>query len=486
MRYNNTMFSTLDLLVLTTIAYTDQFNFPLSSREVFRRLVSLTALRFLGVKRTTKRQLKIAPALITKTLTKLVKHGKLQLSGSWYGLSSKSTAIFQTRRQRHRHASTRLKEIEQLGQSLAQIPWVEAAAITGSAAMANAAETADLDILVITTSQRLWLTRILVLFLTIWFQKRGSAGWCFNLWLEPTELALPSQKQGIYEAYELWQCQWFFDRANWQKAWLEQNAWSRQFLPFMTSQSLHSVLRPTANHVKTTSQLDQLNGFCYWLQAKYRSWRYQEAWPLKHQVFFHDPQARSQIYRRWQRRLGELGISRPVVGPRLMIKSQVGKKSQTAWQLPPKIAALVKASHLAGQKIVLVTGVFDVLHGAHRNFLELAKAQGKVLLVGLESDVRVSQIKGQDRPINNQEIRLARLENWELADGVFILPEQFSLPLEHERVIAMIRPAILAVSSHTEHLEQKTRILQKYRGQVKVVFNQDPTTSTTQLLKTQK
>lgn len=137
-------------------------------------------------------------------------------------------------------------------------------------------------------------------------------------------------------------------------------------------------------------------------------------------------------------------------------------------------------------RVVLATGVFDLLHRAHKGFLLAAKRSGDVLLVGLESDTRVKQIKGESRPINPQIVRKQNLEAWGVADYVFVLPEQFSHPEDHEKLIALIRPDILAVSAHSNHLDKKQAILSKYGGQVKVVYEFDPTISTTQLLAEQK
>lgn len=138
------------------------------------------------------------------------------------------------------------------------------------------------------------------------------------------------------------------------------------------------------------------------------------------------------------------------------------------------------------KKKVLVTGVFDGLHQAHLEFLKQAKASGDYLIVGVESDSRVTQMKGPNRPTNRQESRLAAIKKSGLANFVFILPEKFGTKEEHENLIEKIRPDILAVSSHSLHLEAKKKILNKYGGDVKIVMKHDPGISTTILLNQQK
>jgi len=128
-----------------------------------------------------------------------------------------------------------------------------------------------------------------------------------------------------------------------------------------------------------------------------------------------------------------------------------------------------------------VTGVFDIFHQEHLHFLQNAKDLGDVLVVGVESDARVRQMKGKGRPIQDQQWRLRTIQELVFVDTVFILPETFSKPEDHDLLIKDIRPTFLAVSSHTAHQEEKQRILRKYGGEVRVVLEQNPVVSTTLL-----
>lgn len=134
------------------------------------------------------------------------------------------------------------------------------------------------------------------------------------------------------------------------------------------------------------------------------------------------------------------------------------------------------------KKIILATGVFDLLHNEHKLFLEKAKAAGDVLVVGVECDLRVKQIKGSDRPIWPETKRVSELQALPYVDFVFILPSQFNSPADHEGLIASLKPAVLAVSSHTDHLAAKQAILEKYGGTVQVVHQHNPAVSTSRVL----
>ncbi len=71
-------------------------------------------------------------------------------------------------------------------------------------------------------------------------------------------------------------------------------------------------------------------------------------------------------------------------------------------------------------RIVLVNGVFDVLHRGHIELLKYAKSIGDVLYVAIDSDERVRSIKGNNRPINKVEDRVYVLNAIKYVDKVFV------------------------------------------------------------------
>lgn len=134
------------------------------------------------------------------------------------------------------------------------------------------------------------------------------------------------------------------------------------------------------------------------------------------------------------------------------------------------------------QSLTLVTGVFDLLHDEHVAFLKKAKKTADLLLVGLESDKRVKQMKGEDRPINNAGTRVKNLEQLNLADFVFVLPEEFSRPEHHRALIAQIKPNFMAVSSNTAFQEKKAKILAEFGAKLLVVHDYNPAISSSKLV----
>lgn len=90
------------------------------------------------------------------------------------------------------------------------------------------------------------------------------------------------------------------------------------------------------------------------------------------------------------------------------------------------------------EKIVFTNGCFDVLHRGHIEFLKFCKAQGEIVVLGLNSDKSVKQIKGSERPINNQNDRAAVLAALETVDYIVVFDEPDPLKL-----IEQLRPDVL-------------------------------------------
>lgn len=89
--------------------------------------------------------------------------------------------------------------------------------------------------------------------------------------------------------------------------------------------------------------------------------------------------------------------------------------------------------------VVFTNGVFDILHRGHVTYLARAKALGACLIVGVNGDASVRMLgKGDDRPINHEDDRMALLASLESVDWVVRFDER--TPVE---LIGAVRPDIL-------------------------------------------
>lgn len=84
---------------------------------------------------------------------------------------------------------------------------------------------------------------------------------------------------------------------------------------------------------------------------------------------------------------------------------------------------------LKNKKVVFTNGCFDILHLGHKTYLNQSKALGDFLIVAINSDESVKLLKGDDRPINNQELRSKNLMNLECVDEVVVFSEETPLKL---------------------------------------------------------
>jgi rfaE bifunctional protein nucleotidyltransferase chain/domain len=90
-----------------------------------------------------------------------------------------------------------------------------------------------------------------------------------------------------------------------------------------------------------------------------------------------------------------------------------------------------------GYRVVLTNGCFDILHVGHLRTFKEAKAQGDILVVGLNSDQSIKSLKGDTRPIISQNERLELLAALEPIDFVTVFDEATAVKL-----IELVQPHV--------------------------------------------
>ena len=111
--------------------------------------------------------------------------------------------------------------------------------------------------------------------------------------------------------------------------------------------------------------------------------------------------------------------------------------SQKIFTLPALIYKLAQI-RLTGTTISFTNGCFDILHRGHIASLSQAAAAASFLVVGVNSDASTKRLKGDDRPVNNEESRALILASLVIVDAVVIFDED--TPLE---LIKAIKPDVL-------------------------------------------
>jgi D-glycero-beta-D-manno-heptose 1-phosphate adenylyltransferase len=85
--------------------------------------------------------------------------------------------------------------------------------------------------------------------------------------------------------------------------------------------------------------------------------------------------------------------------------------------------AILEEHRRAGRKIVFANGVFDLLHVGHVRYLQAARAEGNLLVVGINSDASTRKLKGDGRPILTERARAALVAALRAVDYVVIFDE---------------------------------------------------------------
>jgi rfaE bifunctional protein nucleotidyltransferase chain/domain len=136
----------------------------------------------------------------------------------------------------------------------------------------------------------------------------------------------------------------------------------------------------------------------------------------------------------------------------------------------------------AGDSLVVVTGVFDLMHVGHLRFLQAARALGSRLVVGVESDERVRRWKGPDRPIQTQEDRCELLSALRVVDDVFIIEGERVEPDYYVELLRPLHARYLAVTVDDPFLEAKRAAMAEIGVELRVVIPRVENYSTSHLI----
>ncbi len=145
------------------------------------------------------------------------------------------------------------------------------------------------------------------------------------------------------------------------------------------------------------------------------------------------------------------------------------------------ISTLSQTIKAQDKTVVLIGGCFDVLHPGHIIFLEKAKQEGDVLVIFLESDQKIKQTKGQNRPFFNQLERAEVLQAVKFVDFVVLLPF-IKKSSEYDLLIKQLQPNIIAVTAGL-NLSNYQRSAQLVGAELKKVTKIIGHYSTSQILK---
>lgn len=383
-----------------------------------------------------------------------------------------------------------IDQIQRVQQVVSWVPWIQAVWVTGSFAAGAIKEDDDLDVLVVTSPHRLWLTRLVVVAISLGlgrYRPRFAPNsaqtrnrWCWNLWLETS--AVGNFTPSVYLAREIVQARLIFRRSGVSPTLLlDSSPWVAQYSAMggqtARRQSSQAAIGEAHSPSERSKKIwDRLNKLAYAFQRRHMAPHHTSERVTFDQAWFHPDDWSQRVQTRYETILAHLHTMTDV------ISTFPWPEDWTAAERA-QLARVAVATREEPGRVVLATGVFDLFHAEHQNFLTKAAEAGEKLVVGVESDARTRLSKGPGRPRQSQQQRLDQVGRHLGVSEAFLLPEAFSRPEHHRALLELLQPDILAVSSHSPHQEKKAALMQEAGGKLVVVHQYNPAVSTTQLLK---
>lgn len=146
----------------------------------------------------------------------------------------------------------------------------------------------------------------------------------------------------------------------------------------------------------------------------------------------------------------------------------------------PELRELCEGYRREGKRIVFTNGCFDILHSGHVTYLQRARAQGDVLIVGLNNDASIQRLKGAERPINTLSDRMQVLAGLSSVDHIIAFGDpDDDTPLA---LVREIRPDIFAKGGdYTRDKLPEATVVEAAGGKV-VLLDHVPDHSTTRII----
>jgi D-glycero-beta-D-manno-heptose 1-phosphate adenylyltransferase len=126
-----------------------------------------------------------------------------------------------------------------------------------------------------------------------------------------------------------------------------------------------------------------------------------------------------------------------------------------------------------GQRIVLTSGSFDLIHLGHVKYLAKAKELGDVLVVGVDSDRKIRDRKGEDRPLVPQQERLEMLAHQRPVDLIYLKVDED----ERWALIKAVEPDVLVLTEDHSYTQEEQARLSELCGDVAVLERQASVTT---------
>jgi len=277
--------------IFKTLHYFDIFDYPLKVEEVHKYLVE-----------------RLSVDALEKELTQMSADVKLISAGSGFYCLPGREEIIELRKKREGWSQPKLQKAKRIAGVLKFIPWIKLIGVTGALALENSDEGDDIDLVIITSPRRLWLTRgLVVTFLLLTGQYRRANKIkdriCPNLMLSEEALEFPDHD--LFTAHEIVQMKPVFERENTYQKFLQANQWVEEFLPNAIESAKCKVQSAKfSSKLKTgNTLLNSLETLAYRLQLKVMESKRTVEVTTPNVIRFHPEDIRQKVLDEYQKRV---------------------------------------------------------------------------------------------------------------------------------------------------------------------------------------
>jgi hypothetical protein len=279
--------------ILQTLIYADLFDCSLQKKEIFFKL-------------QTSRKIKLQT--FEKHLQTLIKSKKIGHNNNFYFIKNRQKLVG-LRQDRLKIFQKKLKNINKYSNKICQCPWVETVLLTGSMAAKNCKKNDDIDLLIITSINRLWLVRLWLILLTevMGVRRRPKDKIiknkiCLNIFLDKNVLVIPKNMQNLYTAHEIIQTQIVNDKNNTYAKFIKNNSWVKNYLA-NAYENKAKTNKLSEDIGRRNKFLDNFNQIFYFFQKKIMNHKISNETIDLYQAFFHPQKKDVLVLKHFQTRI---------------------------------------------------------------------------------------------------------------------------------------------------------------------------------------
>lgn len=212
----------IEQAILKTLVYSDSFSCPLNSSDLYKFLISESPFSF---------------DAFNAGLKSLVDGRRVETRAGFYFLFGRGSLV-EPRRKLEEISREKINRTRWLMKLISFLPWVRLVGITGALSYYMSPPKDDIDLMIVTSKGRMWLTRFLVfIFLKILGRKRddkspvSNGAFCVNLWCDEVNLTVAEAERDLVVAYDLSHLIPVINKGEIYQEFIRANIWLKTYLP---------------------------------------------------------------------------------------------------------------------------------------------------------------------------------------------------------------------------------------------------------------